>query len=316
MMARKFAVLLLLIFIFHPGKILAAARPFPSVAMFELLSDGLPEKGFREGLQRAFPDARFYVYNLAGDETLLPYFWAAAQERHHDLYYVSGSALTRYLLHVVKDHPIIFTMVQAPVEEGLIASWNASENNATGISNRVPLLNQLKALKRIRDFRNLGVLCQLNNPDSQQQVQELRRLQPFLHYQLHEICLTATDETLTVAPAVLAALDAVYITNAPLFEKYGERIISQLNEARIPTLTADMSLVSNKGALLGLVPDKYRIGRLAALNAQQALAGVPPDQIPSRDLDFFMVVLNMHTARQLRVQVPFSLLVIADSIIR
>lgn len=296
-------------------EVVLSARPFPNIAMFEWQTDGIVEKGFRDGLQKVFPDARFYVYNLAGDEKLLPHYWSAAKERHHDLYYVSGRLLTRRLLALEKEHGIIFTMVQAPVEEGLIASWQSSENNATGISNKVPLLNQLKALKRIKDFHHLGVLWQPNNPESQQQVKELTRLQPFLNYQLHKVDLSTMEKNLTLSPEILAKLDSVYITTSPLFELFGDQLMAKLNEARIPTLTADMTFVSRKGALLGLVPDKYRIGRLAALNALKNLQGFPPQQIPSRSLDFFMVVLNMRTARELRVQVPFSLLIIADTII-
>jgi len=305
----------LLLFLSHTG-IAFSARPFPSIAMFEWQADGIVEKGFRDGLQKYFPDARFYVYNLAENKKLLPYYWDAAQQRHHDLYYVSGTFLTRRLLELEKERAIVYTMVQAPVTEGLIASWEFSENNATGISNSVPLLNQLKALKRIKDFHQLGVLWQPDNQDSRQQVAELARLQPFLNFQLHKISLSDKNETLPLTPALLARLDSVYITTAPLFDLLGSKIIAQLNEARIPSLTADMTFVSRKGALLGLVPDKYRIGRLAALNAQRALEGFPPERIPSRALDFFMVVLNMRTARKLRVQVPFSLLVIANTIIR
>ncbi|WP_029915601.1 ABC transporter substrate-binding protein [Pelobacter seleniigenes] len=306
--------LYLLIFLSLPAAAFSA-RLFPSIAMFEWQGDGIVEKGFRDGLQKFFPDARFYVYNLAGDENLLPYYLKAAKERQHDLYYVSGTDLTRRLLALEKQHTVVFTMVQAPVEEGLIASWRSSENNATGISNSVPLLNQLKALKRIRDFQHLGVLWQPNNPESRQQVDELFRLQPFLHYQLHKINLLEMSDNVVLSPEILSTLDSVYITNAPLFKHVGDKIISQLNEARIPSLTADMTFVTSQGALLGLVPDKYRIGRLAALNAQKALQGFLPEQIPSRSLDFFMVVLNMQTARKIRVQVPFSLLVIADTII-
>ena len=293
------------------------AGEFPSIAMFEWQEDSLVEKGFREGVLRHFPDARFYVYNLNGNEKLLPFYLQTAHERQHDLFYVSQTILARQLLKLEKQRPVVFTMVEFPVDDELIASWKSSENNATGISNSVPLLNQLKALKRIRDFHHLGVLWQPNDRESQQQVKELTRLQDFLHFKLHKVNLLAIEpgaEPL-LPQALLATFDAVYITHVPAFEDSGDKLVSQLNEAHLPSLTADMNFVTSKGALLGLVPDKYRIGRLAAHNAQKALQGVPPGQIPSRSLDFFMVVLNMQTARTIQVQVPFSLLVIADTII-
>ncbi len=313
MMARCLWAILLVVVLSSAGY---SGHSFPSIAMFEWQHDGVTEDGFRYGIQRVFPDARFYVYNLAGQERLLDLYLASARERGHDLYYVAGSDLTRKLLNSQHQVPLVFTLVQSPVEEGLIASWASSENNATGVSNRVPILNQLKTLKRIVAFRNLGVLCQQGSRDSAQQVRELERLQSFLGYRLRPICLTPETAAHPIPAEQLTDLDAVYITNSPLLASYGRALIGQLNEAQIPTLTADLEMVRQNGALLGLVPDNYRIGRLAALNAQQILEGADPGSVPSRDLDYFMVVLNMNTARDLQVQVPLSLLIIADTIIR
>ncbi len=293
-----------------------ADKSFPSIAMFELHHDSVTESGFRYGIQQLYPDARFYIYNLGGQEDLLDAYLAAATERQHDLYYVAGTALTRLLLERERQKPVVFTLVQAPVAEGMIASWEASENNATGISNRVPILNQLKALKRIVSFKVLGVLCQQDNPDSLQQVQELERLQPFLGYRVKCFCLNGESSQKPLAQDFISDLDAVYITNTPLFDNYGKLLVAQLNQAHIPSMSADLNMVRYSGALLGLVPDNYRIGRLAALNAQHLLEGDAPSNVPSKDLDYFMVILNMNTAREIQVQVPLSLLVIADTIVR
>ncbi len=293
-----------------------ADKSFPSIAMFELHHDSVTENGFRYGIQQIYPDARFYIYNLGGQEDLLDAYLAAAAERQHDLYYVAGTTLTRLLLERERQKPVVFTLVQAPVAEGMIASWGASENNATGISNRVPILNQLKALKRIVSFQVLGVLCQQGNPDSLQQVQELERLQPFLGYRVKRFCLDTASAGQPISQEYMADLDAVYITNTPLFDNYGKQLVAQLNQAHIPSMSADLNMVRYSGVLVGLVPDNYRIGRLAALNAQQLLEGDSPGNVPSKDLDYFMVILNMNTARELQVQVPLSLLVIADTIVR
>ncbi len=292
-----------------------AAEPYPSIAMFEWQTDGAAENGFRDGVQKQYADARFYVYNAAGEEELLNHYLQVARGRRHDLYYVSGTTAAARLLSKVRETPTVFTMVQDPVEAGLIASWESSENNATGISNRVPILNQLKTLKQIVPFSRLGVIYNPANPDSRQQVYELERLQPFLDFALDKFPVTAPQQ----AKDLLLhdqGLDAVYLTRDPLIERFAHSLLERINSAGLPSLAADMSLVTRKGALLGLVPDEYRIGRLAALNALEALEGTAPTAIPSRSLDFFMVAVNMQTARRLGVQIPLSLLVIADTIVR
>jgi putative ABC transport system substrate-binding protein len=112
------------------------------------------------------------------------------------------------------------------------------------------------------------------------------------------------------------SVDAVYLSADPLIHELGAEIIERINKAHLPTLAADLTMVTHKKALLGLVPDNYQVGHLAAQNALAVLDGTPPSDVPSKSLDFFMVVLNMQTARILDVQIPLSLLVIADTIVR
>ncbi len=293
-----------------------AAEPFPSIAMFEWQADGPAENGFREGIQKRYPDARFYVYNAAGDDGLLERHLEEALRRQHDLYYVSGAAAALRVLGRQREIPVVFTMVQDPVETGLIASWESSETNATGVSNRVPILNQLKTLKEIVPFRRLGVVYNPTNPDCRQQMRELEKLQKFLGFSLAKIPLTAPQQARRLPLDRLPGLDAVYLARDPLVERLALSLLEQVHQAGLPSLAADMSLVTRQGALLGLVPDEYRIGRLAALNALQALEGTRPTNIPSRALDFFMVALNLETARRLGAQIPLALLVIADTIVR
>jgi putative ABC transport system substrate-binding protein len=294
----------------------APAVAAPDIAIIEWQEDGAAENGFRDGIQKVFPEARFWVYSAAGNPRLLEKQLGHARDRRHDLFYVSGTPATRRLLQVITDVPVVFTMVQDPIGEGIIASWRASENNATGVSNRVPIVNQLKALKRVRPFRRLGAFFDPRNPDATEQVYELARLQPFLGFELVRFPLESREEAQNISLPGDPPVDAVYLPFDPLIHSLGGTLLQRINRAGLPSLAEDMNLVTRRGALLGLVPDNYQVGRLAAQNALAVLQGTPPAAVPSRSLDFFMVVINMPTARAIEVQIPFSLLVIADTIVR
>lgn len=311
----RFLLLLIISFLIAGRPAPAAGGP-PSIALIVWQLDGQAEDGFRSGIQKVYPEARFYVYSAAGDRALLDILIGIARERRHDLYYVSGTPAAKEVLTRIKDKPVVFTMVQAPIEEGIIASWRTSQNNATGVSNRVPILNQLNALKRVVPFRRLGVLFNPQDPDSVQQVSELARLQPFLHFELRKLPISSPRDLRRLDLPGIPPVDAVYLAADPLVHQLGAQIIERTNKARLPTLAADLTMVTHKKALLGLVPDNYQVGHLAAQNALAVLGGTPPANVPSKSLDFFMVVLNMQTARILDVQIPLSLLVIADTIVR
>ena len=75
-------------------------------------------------------------------------------------------------------------------------------------------------------------------------------------------------------------------------------------------------MVKKDSALIGLVPDYYQLGRLAASKAQRILRGEQPSAIPSSTLDHFNIIVNMNTARQIGINIPTSILVMADTTIR
>ncbi len=316
-MNRLLAPLLLVIMTLAATAVSAgAARDWPDIALIEWQADGLAENGFRQGIQKTYPEARFWVYNCGANPLVLADLIRIARQRNHDLYYVSGTPATRILLKEIRQRPVVFTMVQDPVAENLVASWRNSENNATGISNRVPILNQLKALKKIVPFGHLGVVFDPQDPDAMQQVAQLARLQHFLKFRLRRLPVTSPSDLETLALPGNPPVDALYLPSDPLLQGASRSFLERVNRTGIPTFSADLNQVTQRGALLGLVPDNYQIGRLAANSALAILAGTPPASLPSLSLDFFMVVLNMRTARTLGVQVPLSLLVIADTIVR
>ncbi len=295
---------------------IAAAAGGPVIALIEWQADGAVENGFRDGIQKVFPEAPFWVYNAGADPQLLEQQIMHARARQPDLFYVSDTPATLRLLRQESRAPVVFTRVQDPVAEGIVAAMETSANNATGISHQVPVLNQLKALVRVQKFRRLGVLFDPQNPDAGEQVSELARLQTVLGFELVRFPLASAAAGRGLFRAGAPPVDAIYLVADPLVHTVAENILPRLNQAGVPTLAADMSLVTRGGALLGLVPDNYQVGRLAALNALAVLKGTPPAAVPSRSLEFFMVAINMKTARAIGVQVPFSLLVIADTIVR
>jgi putative ABC transport system substrate-binding protein len=75
-------------------------------------------------------------------------------------------------------------------------------------------------------------------------------------------------------------------------------------------------MVVHHGLLLGLQPSYYRLGLLAAEKAGLILNGASPSEIPSSRLDYFQMSVNMKTARKIDVQIPMSILVMANTIIR
>ena len=112
------------------------------------------------------------------------------------------------------------------------------------------------------------------------------------------------------------AVDAVYFPADSMTKSLGKEIMALVNEFKIPSLSAVESMVPEDGALLGLVPNYYELGRLAAAKALKILQGKKPADIPSSALDHFQMSVNLKTAQKIAVQIPMSILVMANKIVR
>jgi putative ABC transport system substrate-binding protein len=117
-------------------------------------------------------------------------------------------------------------------------------------------------------------------------------------------------------PRLRSAVDAVFIPADSLMISLGDELAAWINDLRLPSLVTVATMVENNGLLIGLLPSYYELGLLAAQKTERILRGESPSDIPSSCLDFFQVTVNMKTAREIDVQIPMSILVIANKIIR
>ncbi len=279
--------------------------------LFEWENDGAVEKGFRDGILAEYPDTRFYTYGTGGDSRLLKMHLNSAKKRLPEIYFAKGLPIIDVLMkHNNEEIPIIFVMYKDPVQNGVVASRKQPAGNTTGITTKIPIQQQLKSLKEITNFKKLGILKINESPAYDYSLTELKRLERFMNFKVIEIKNTGIESlynSLTSSP-----LDAIYI---PQVKNLDSEILMLLNRLKIPTISEDASLVK-QGVLLALVIDEYRAGQFAAKQAVRIINGEKPSEIPVLAIEHFMVVVNLKTASKIKVNIPLSLLIIADKIIR
>jgi len=293
----------------------AAGGPY-TVAMITWRGDTLAESGFMEGLDAGGYDIRLIKYPVNRDIDLLQAAITALQKDPVDLIYVFGTTATKVVLAEIKTTPVVFNIVTRPVEAGIIADWESSGNNATGVSSMVPISHQLETLRKVIRFSRLGIIYNPLEQNSIIQRDLTAELAEQLHFSLHDFKLSAEAEVLQQLENIGGRVDAVFLPSDSMVKILGSRIMTILNRQKIPTLCAIEDMVAKDSALIGLVPDYYQLGRLAARKAQLILQGKQPSEIPAATLDHFNITVNMNTARLIGVNIPTSILVMADTIIR
>ncbi|RLC29242.1 MAG: hypothetical protein DRH32_07690 [Deltaproteobacteria bacterium] len=286
------------------------------IAMITWRGETIAEKGFIDELGKSAHDIALTKYNADQDDLRLQEIITRIRNSPVDIIYVFGTTATKAVLSRIKDTPVVFNIVSRPVGSGIIASWESSKNNATGASNKVSAINQLKTLKKVIDYKKLGIIYNPREQNSIIQRNNVKRLENRLHFSLREYRISREQDILQILPRMKDNVDAVFLPADSMIKFLGKKIMEVVNGYRIPSLSSVGSMVPEDGVLLGFVPKYYELGRMAARKAILILNGKNPSDIPSSVLDYYNISVNMKTARKINIQIPMSILVMANQIVR
>lgn len=288
----------------------------PVIAMITWRGETDAEKGFVDGMMPFQPPVTILKHHANQDLQRLQRIILQIRRHPVDLIYVFGTIATQSVLKEIHDIPVVFNIVNRPVVAGIIQSWNRSGNNATGASNQVPVESQLKALKKVIKFRRLGIIYNPREPNSRIQRNIANGLQERMDFSLEDYKIAYPSDMAAVMPQLKGNVDAVFIPADSLMITLGDNLARWINDFNLPSLATVETMVLEHGMLLGLQPSYYQLGLMAAEKAQGILNGKSPSDIPSSRLDFFQMTVNMKTASKIDVQIPMSILVMANKIIR
>lgn len=288
----------------------------PGIVMITWRGETRAEIGFMDGLSDCGYAPRLVKRHCDQDPDRLNLHIREVEKDLPDLIYVFGTTATKGVVSRIHSCPVIYNIVTRPVASGIIADWQSSGNNATGVSSMVPIRHQIRTLEKVAAFSRLGVIYNPLEQNSLIQIEILETLTRSLDIQLVLYPIRGRAEVAPVLENLREQVDAVYLPSDSMVKSLGNEIMVRINGANLPSLAALEEMVINDGALIGLVPDYYRLGRMAARKANKILTGHPPSEVPSATSDHFNITVNLKTAKEIGVHIPTAILVMADKIIR
>lgn len=286
------------------------------ISMITWRGETVAEKGFIDEINTGPHDIRITKFHADQDYGRLLKIIKKIQNSSTDLIYVFGTTATKAVLYRIKTTPVIFNIVNRPVGSGIIASWASSGNNATGASNKVSEINQLITLKKVVDFKRLGIIYNPKEVNSIIQRNNVKQLEQQLGFSLVEFKISKEEDIIKVLPSMDQNVDALFLPGDSMIKFLGKQIMALVNEYKIPSISTVGGMVQEEGVLLGFEPKYYELGRIAAQKAIMVLNGKHPSDIHSSVLDHYHISVNMNTARQIDIHIPMALLVIANQIVR
>jgi putative ABC transport system substrate-binding protein len=214
--------------------------------------------------------------------------------------------------------PIVFIVGRDPVELGLVRSLNRPGGNATGInllitemeSKRIELIRQL-----VPTNNSLAVFVNPKNADADVQLKVVQSSAHALNEQI-KIFNISNEAELEKAFANFREnnIGGFILVADPFFVDRRDQIISSAARGRFPAVYF-LREFAESGGLASYGSNLAEAYRQAGVYAGKILGGAKPNDLPVVQPTKFDLVINLKTAKALGLNVPPSLLAIADEVI-
>jgi putative ABC transport system substrate-binding protein len=276
---------------------------------------GLKEAGYVEG-QNVVIEYRW----ADGQYERLPALATELISRRVDVIATSGGTVAGLAAKALtKTIPIIFVTGDAdPVKVGLVESLSRPGGNATGAAILVTAL----AAKRLELLHQMvpkatafSVLINPNNREAEAQWADMKAAAAALGVSIRRLDVGNDDDLEKLSALLGQHTDGGALVMAdPFMNSRREAIVSMMAKHSIPTVYYNREIVA-LGGLMGYGASFTEVYRQAGIYTGRILKGAKPADLPVVQPDKFQFILNLETAKTLGIDVPPSLLALADEVI-
>jgi putative ABC transport system substrate-binding protein len=214
--------------------------------------------------------------------------------------------------------PIVFVTGGDPIKVGLVTSLNRPEGNITGVHIFLVSLGA-KLLGLLHDLvPKAGLVAVLVNPNfaaGEAELQEVQKAAHSLKLQVHAL-RAGTEHDLDSAFAILVREGAhpVLVGADPFFNSRRGQIVALAARYAVPAIYAQRGYTS-VGGLMSYGPSLTDGYRQTGDYTAKILKGAKPADLPVIQPTKLELVINLKTATTLGLEVPSTLLAIADEVI-
>jgi putative ABC transport system substrate-binding protein len=214
--------------------------------------------------------------------------------------------------------PIVFSTGDDPVRAGLVASLNRPGGNVTGYASmsaevsakRLGVLHDL-----VPEAARFAVLVNPADPSREAMLQDLRAAASALGRELEPFTAGGPrDIDAAFSGFAQRRVDAVLVNPGPPFAERRVQVATLAAYHRLPAIYGSRQYVE-AGGLVSYGPSTQEIFRQASIYTGRILKGEKPADLPVTRATKFEFVINLQTARTLGIEIPPTLLAIANDVI-
>ena len=230
---------------------------------------------------------------------------------------VTGESAARIVKQATANIPIVFAVAINPVGAGLVSSLARPGSNVTGVSlqqsdtagKRFELLQ-----KAFPQLRRLAVLFHVDYPESVREASEVQTAARKVGIEVTRLEISRMEDIAPLFETLNGQADALYVVQDLLVVANGMHIIIFALTSRLPAIFTSREF-AQAGALMSYGPSYPALFRRTAELIDKILHGAKPADIPVEQPTKFELVVNLTTARALKLKMPELFLSLADQVI-
>jgi len=298
----------------QPRKIPIIGVLWPNPPMtFEFMRQGLREHGYIEGQNIRF-EFRWAERNL--DQ--LPELARELVGIPVDVIVTLAPPAAVAARHATQTVPIVFVAVGEPVASGLVVSLARPGANLTGTTRMLPEMSakHVELLKAaVPSLSKLAVLWNPVNTSHRPALQAVEAVALSLLLQIRPLEVRGPAELDNAFAAISGDRpDGILFIADPVFFINLKSIAEFVGSSRLPAI-ANFIEFPKLGGLMAYAPSIPDEFRHAAGHIDKILKGAKPADLPVELPTKFQLVINGKTAKALNLNLPATLLAIADEVI-
>ena len=213
--------------------------------------------------------------------------------------------------------PIVFAVAADPLGSGLVASLARPGGNITGLSvqftdttsKRLELLRAVVSTLRI-----LAILANVSYPAAVLEMSEAQATAQKVGLDVATFEIQRAEDIAPTFETLRGRAEALYVVSDSLIDANRVRISTLALAARLPVVYPYRE-GAEAGGLLSYGANFPSLFRRSADYVDKILRGTKPADLPVEQPTKFDLVINLKTAKTLGLEMPPSLLAIADEVI-
>jgi putative tryptophan/tyrosine transport system substrate-binding protein len=214
--------------------------------------------------------------------------------------------------------PIVFVAVGDPIGIGLVESLSHPGGNVTGFADiLLDLASKYVGFATELDKSQTTVYClwYKNWPLGPRMFRAAEQAAQSLHLELRSRAIGEIAEAKDLMAAMKASgAGTIIIQASPFVFHYRKQLVDSATSLGLATILP-WPVAGRDGSVIGYGPDYVDMYRRAAAYVDRILKGEKPADLPVQQPTKFELVINLKTAKALRLKISDNLLSIADEVI-